>query len=82
MTFKSGRTRMKYALVDLLVDLGITILTTSNDKRTRMLKRCLPLRALLEEAASYMSHLWLCAVSFPTQYVRGFGEIVCHCPRP
>jgi hypothetical protein len=30
-----------------------------------------------------MSHLWLCAVSFPAQYAQGFGEIVCHyCPSP
>jgi len=30
-----------------------------------------------------MSHLWLCAVSFPAQYAQGFGEIVCrYCPSP
>jgi hypothetical protein len=53
---------MRYALADFLVDLGIMVLTTSHDKRTRMLKRGLPLRALLEEAASYVSYLWLCAI--------------------
>ena len=43
-----------------------------------MLKRGLPLRAVLEEAASYVSYLWLRAISFPAQYARRFGEIVCH----
>jgi hypothetical protein len=58
---------MKYALVDFLVHLGFMALTTSYDKRTRMLKRSLPLHTLFEETASYVSYLWLRAISFPAE---------------
>ena len=39
MTVKSSQIRMKYAPADFLVDLGFMALTTSYDRRTRMLKK-------------------------------------------
>jgi hypothetical protein len=43
MPVKSSSIRMKSALADFLVDLGFTALTMSYEKRTRVLKRGLPL---------------------------------------
>jgi hypothetical protein len=66
MTFKSSRIRMRYALADFLVELGIMILTTSHDKRMRMLKKGSTL-ACSSQRSSKLCVLSLVSCNFPFQ---------------
>jgi hypothetical protein len=58
---------MRYALAELLVDLGIMVLTTSHDKRTRMLKRIYPYVLFSKKRQAMCPIFGFVQFSFPAQ---------------